>query len=273
LSWIAVAAGVVAVGAGVGSSLLSSGDKPQVPDFPKLDLDMLQKLTISGNARALESSQALGARVNEGNRAELLKAREAAVPGGVAAAQKNILDQLTGVADITDTRSAIRNLTAANFNLGVGGASQFSKFGIVSGSQRGVAAQKQQGLQNFVNFSSFLDAPRFDPTSMFFSPSQRVQVAQQESEQQFQVNLARASIAAQPSKTEKALGAGLGSLSNLASMGFGSAIGGGGGGGGGGGTGGGSFFPSNFGSPPNGGSVDIPGRFNFQGSRYGSLRG
>jgi hypothetical protein len=227
MSFIAVAA-VVAVGAGVGASYLKAGDKPQVPDFPKLDLETLQKLGIQGNQDVLAQAQQLASDVNKGNLAEVAKSREAAVPGATALARKNITDQLSGVADIADTQAAISNASAANFSLGVGGKSQFSKFGIVGHLGRSVAQQKQQGLGNFFSFANLMDAPRFDPASMFFTPAQRLNAAQWQAQGQFGVDTARAAIAAQPSKISQALGGGLGVVSNLASMGFGSAIGGGG---------------------------------------------
>lgn len=228
--WAAIA--VVAVGAGVGSSYMSSGDKPKVPDFPKLDLDMLQKLGIAGNQANLAAANKLASSVNAANRAEVLKAREEAVPGAIGQIQKNITDDLSGVADVADTQAAISNATAANFNLGVGGASQFSKFSVVGKLGRSVAQQKQQGFQNFLNFVPALEAPRFDPASMFLSPALRVQNAQIEAKNAFDIATARAAIAAQPSKTSKAIGAGLGVLSNLASGAFGAGVGGGGMGGG-----------------------------------------
>lgn len=226
MSFIAVAA-VGAIGAGVGASYLKAGDKPQVPDFPRLDLETLQKLGIAGNQENLAAAQQLASDVNRGNLAEVAKAREAAVPGATALARKNITDQLSGVADLADTQAAISNATAANFSLGAGGKSQFSKFGIVGHLGRSVAQQKQQGLGNFFNFASLMDAPRFDPASMFLTPAQRLSAAQFQAGGQFSVDTARAAIAAQPSRISQALGGGLGVVSNIASLGFGSLIGGG----------------------------------------------
>lgn len=269
-----IALGVAAVGAAVGSSYASSGSKAGVPDYPKIDLDLLQKLGIAGNQANLGAAQKLASSVNAGNRAEVLKEREAAVPGAIGQIQKNIGNQLAGVADVEDTSAAISNAQAANFNLGVGGASQFSKFAVVGKLGRSVAQQKQQGLQNFLNFVPALEAPRFDPASMFLSPALRVQNAQIEAKNAFDIAVARAAIKAQPSKGMKALGAGLGVVSNLASMGFGAALGGGGGMGGGGGNPQGGYstgwgptaLTGSMGTTaPAGGSYNFPG----QSASYG----
>jgi len=269
MSFIAAAliGGTLAAGGAVGAAALSRGSKPKVPDFPNLNLDEIQRMSIAGNLQSIPEIQGLVSKTNTGNRAEVAKAIESAVPGATTRIQKNILDQLEGVADISDTQAALRNLTAANFNLGVGGKSQFSKFSIVGQLGRSVAQQKQQGLANFGNFFNLTDAPRMDISSMFFSPSQRVNAALGQQSGEFNVALARAGIDAQPSRAASAAAAGLGAVSNFGGLFTGAALakaldraps---------------SSFPSNFGPPPTGGSVGIPGRFNFQGSRFGSSGG
>lgn len=269
MSWIAVGVGAVAVGAGVGSSLLSSGKKPRIPDYPKVNLDALQKAAISGNLAALPGASELASKVDQANLEQAQRLSEAQFPGLKAKALKNIEEQLSGTADIADTQAAIRNATAANFALGTGGRSQFSKFSVIGQLGRSVASQKQTGLANFLNLSTATGIQQFDPASMFLTADQRVNVALRESEQQFNVDLARAQIAAQPSKTSKALGAGLGVVSNLASGSFGAALGGIGGGGGGSSDDG-YNYPKNFGPPPGTtGSTQLPNRFYFPGSKYG----
>lgn len=263
MSFIAAAliGGTLAAGGAIGAAALSRGGKPKVPDFPKLDVDEIQRLAISGNLKSIPEIQKLASLTNAGNRAEVIKALEAVAPGATAKVQRNILDQLEGVADISDTQAALRNLSAANFSLGVGGASQFSKFGIVGKLGRSVGQQRQQGFANFVSLSNLMDTPRLDFSSMFFSPSQRANAALGNQTGEFNVALARAGIEAQPSAAASAAAAGLGEVSNFAGMYTGAMIG--------------STMSRpptpkySFSAPPQGGSVGIPGRFNIS-PRYGS---
>lgn len=225
IATIAIGAGV-AVAAGAGAAYLKAGGKPKIPNFPNLDLAALMKAGALENKALLPFAQGLASNVNAANRAEVLKARESAVPGAIGQIQKNISNQLSGIADAEDTRAAIRNATAANFRLGAGGGSQFSKFAVVGNLGRTVAQQRQQGFQNFTSFASTMDAPKFDPSSMFLTPQMRVEVARWQAQGQHDVNLARANIAAQPSAGMQALAGGLGALSSVGSMAAGYGMGG-----------------------------------------------
>lgn len=226
MSFIAVG-GFVAIGAGAGAAYLSAGKKPKVPGVPQIDFNALQRDAIAGNMEALGPAGRLATAVNQTNQTELDRVREQSVPGGKAAAQKIIMDQLLGVADITDTQSAIRNASAAGFNLGAGG-SQFSKFGVVGHLGRTVGQQKQQGLGNMMAYQSFSEAPRYNPASMFLSVSDRLQVKMAENKMLWDASMAKAAIDAQPSAGAKAAAGGLGALSSFASIGAGSALGAGG---------------------------------------------
>lgn len=224
MSFIAVGAAVVSVGASAGAAYLSAGDKPKVPGVPQIDMNALQKDAIAGNMAAVGPAGELASKVNQTNQSELDRIREGTMPGGKAAAQKIIMDQLMGVADITDTQAGIRNATAAGFNLGVGG-SQFSKFGIVGHLGRTVGQQKQQGLGNMMAFQQFSEAPRFNPASMFLSPEARLRVVENERNMRYQAAVAQAGIDAQPSKGAQAAAGGLGALSGIAGMFSGSMMG------------------------------------------------
>lgn len=224
MSWIAVGVGVVAVVAGAGSAAAKAGKKPKIPGVPGTDVSSLQLDAIAGNQAAVDPASKFASSVNRANQTELDRIREGTLPGGKAAAQKFITDQLMGVADVADTQAGIRNATAAGFQLGTGG-SQFSKFGIVGHLGRSVAQQRQQGLQNFANFASFSEAPRYNPASMFLSPEMRVNVAQQDAKMRLDQANAQAAIDAQPSAWMQALGGGLGALSNIAGMYAGGAAG------------------------------------------------
>ena len=181
------------------SAYLKAGDKPKVPGVPSVDLNAVQRDTVAGNLAVLPQAAKLASGVNAANQSELDSILERILPGGKAAAQNFITNQLLGIAAVADTQAGIRNATAAGFNLGPGG-SQFSMFGVVVHLGRSVAAQRQAGLQNFANFASFAEAPRYNPASMFFSPGQRLQVVENERNMRYQAAVAQAGIDAQPSK-------------------------------------------------------------------------
>lgn len=215
------------------SAFLKAGDKPKVPGVPSVDLDAVQRETVAGNMAVLPQAAQLASGVNKANQSELDRILEQVLPGGKAAAQNFITNQLLGVADVADTQSAIRNATAAGFNLGTGG-SQFSKFGVVGHLGRSVAQQRQAGLQNFGALASFTQAPRYNPASMFLSPEARLQVATHERDLRYQAALAQAGIDAQPSKLALAGAAAVDSLNEdigfaagVASSMFGGMLGGG----------------------------------------------
>lgn len=217
MSFIAVGVGVAAVAAGAGSAYLKAGKKPKVPGVPQIDFNALQRDAISGNMEAIGPAGGLATAVNQTNQTELDRVREQSLPGGKAAAQKIIMDQLMGVSDITDTQAGIRNATAAGFGLGAGG-SQFSKFGVVGHLGRTVGQQKQQGIQNMAAFQSFSEAPRYNPASMFLSVTDRLQVKMAENKLLFDAAMARVAIDAQPSAGAQAAAGGLGAFSSIAGM-------------------------------------------------------
>jgi hypothetical protein len=90
-------------------------------------------------------------------------------------------------------------------------------------------------------------AQPFSVSSMFITPTQRINLSLQENQFQYQRDMAAAQVAAQPDPMMAAIG---GSLSNIGGMAFGSGMGGmmgGGGGGGGQGGGGGGGITVNYG--------------------------
>lgn len=181
------------------SAYLKAGDKPKVPGVPSVDLNAVQRDAVQGNLDLLPQASRLASGVNQANQSELDLILEKILPGGKAAAQNFITNQLLGIADVADTQAGIRNATAAGFNLGTGG-SQFSKFGVVGHLGRSVAQQRQAGVQNFANLASFTQAPRYNPASMFLSPQERLRVAENERNMRYQAAVAQAGIDAQPSK-------------------------------------------------------------------------
>lgn len=175
------------------------GDRPDVPELGYVDPNAVQSQTIAGNLAALPGAQNLASKVNLFNQAELLKALEFALPGGLGKAQDNVSAQLSGILDPEDTQSVIRSATAAGygkgFNFGAGGIGRNL---VLRDLGLSVQGQKQQGLQNFFGLAKATQAPQFDVSSMFFTPAQRLASAMTQNENRFNRDWLKAQIDASP---------------------------------------------------------------------------
>ena len=200
----------------------------------------------------------------------------------ISQAGKNIGSNLRGEIS-TDVQSQLQRSSA--------GRALSGGFGAGSGVGRNLSARdfgltsmqiQNQGLQQAQSFIQqqrmFGMVQPFSTSSMFISPTQRMNLSLQENQFQFNRDMAAAQVAAQPDPMMAAIG---GSLSNIGGMAFGGAIGGmdrkpvdhpnGGGGGGitlnyGGGGGGGvgynpygSYQPNMYSSPYGGYGVRYGG--------------
>jgi hypothetical protein len=176
-----------------------------------------------------------------------------AIPGYdqlIQQAGKNIGSALKGEIS-SDVQSQLQRSSA--------GRALSGGYGAGSGVGRNLAARdfgltsmqiQNQGLaqaQNFIQQQRTMGmAQPFSVSSMFITPTQRINLSLQENQFQYQRDMAAAQVAAQPDPMMAAIG---GSLSNIGGMAFGSGMGGmmGGGGGGGQGGGGGGGFTINMG--------------------------
>lgn len=267
MSWVAVGVGVASLAAGAASGAIGGGKKPRIPPVPKLNPTQIQADTIAGNLAALPGAQKLAGRTNAFNRDELAKALEFALPGATKKAQATILSQLEGTLSPDDTQAVIRNATAAGFGSGIQGGAPGSigRNLTLRDLGRSTIDQKERGLLNFANFAEMTRAPMLNPSSMFFTPAQRLEAEAANNRMSYDAALAQAGIDAQPSTGQKALSGALSSLSQMGGMYAGSSFAGMGAGGAGAASGG-------WGAPPanrrTSGSLGTPGRFNF-GSNYG----
>ena len=172
--------------------LSAAGRRPVVPSLGKVDVSSLLKKTTADNLATLPGAEALASQANLFSQDQLAKALEFALPGGLAAAQKNIKSQLAGELSPDDTRALISSATAAGYGRGFG-PSTGSRFGIgrnlvLRDLGIGVQQQKQQGLSNFMNLTQATKAPQFDFTSMFLTAPQRLSFEQNKIEQEFNRN-------------------------------------------------------------------------------------
>ena len=174
------------------------GSKPKVPAFKPIDPTAEQAASIAGNVSVLPAVQNLASGVNQLNMSELAKALEFALPGGLKAVQANVTNQLGGIADIADTKAGIRNATAAGWGAGVAG-SRFGNLNVLGQLGRSIAQQRQTGFQQFLQLTHAVTPSRLDPTSMFLSPQQRVSLASEQNQMQYQRDLQAAQVAASAS--------------------------------------------------------------------------
>lgn len=250
--------GLIAAGAGaalmIGGAAMSAGKKVKVPAFQRVNTEKEQEAAIKQNIASLQSGTELATKTTAAEQTLLEQQLRRAIPGYdqlISQAGKNIGANLRGEVS-QDVQSQLQR-SAAGRALGGG-------FGGGSGMGRALSARdfgltsmqiQNQGLaqaQNFIQQQrTFGMAQPFSVSSMFITPTQRINLALQENQSQYNRDMAAAQVAAQPDPMMAAIG---GSLSNIGGMAFGSGMGGmmgGGGSGGGQGGGGGGGFTINMG--------------------------
>lgn len=172
--------------------LSAAGKRPVVPALEKVDIASLLKKTAADNLATLPGAEAFASQANLFSQEQLAKALEFSLPGGLAAAQKNIAAQLSGELAPEDTRALISSATAAGFGRGFG-PSIGARFGIgrnlvLRDLGLGVQEQKQRGFGNFLNLAQATRAPQFDFSSMFLTAPQRLAFETNRVEQEFNRN-------------------------------------------------------------------------------------
>lgn len=234
-----IAAGVVGAGLMVGGTAMSAGKKVSVPQFQKVDVEGEQRKAIQGNLANFDQASQLAAKTTSADQSVLTEQLRKAIPGYdqiISKASQNIQSQLGGEIN-PDVSAQVQRSDAAKALAGGYGAS--------SGIGRSLTARDlgmtSMGIQQqgFGNALSYIQNQRQTATvqpmstsSMFVSPSQRLNIALQENQSTFQRDLMAAQVAAQPNPMMAAIG---GSMGNIGGMMLGGAMGGGGGRGGAGG--------------------------------------
>jgi hypothetical protein len=249
--------GLIAAGAGaalmIGGAAMSAGKKVKVPQFQRVNTEKEQEAAIKQNIASLQSGTELATKTTAAEQTLLESQLRRAIPGYdqlIAQAGKTIGSRLRGEVD-QDVQSQLQRAVAGR---AVGGGFKESE-GIrtnLLARDFGLTAMQiqNQGLaqaQNFIQQQRTMGmAQPFSVSSMFITPTQRINLSLQENQFQYQRDMAAAQVAAQPDPMMAAIG---GSLSNIGGMAFGSGMGGmmGGGGGGGQGGGGGGGFTINMG--------------------------
>jgi len=240
-----VIAGVAGAALMIGGAAMSAGKKVKVPTFQRVNTEKEQEAAIKQNIASLQSGTELATKTTAAEQTLLESQLRRAIPGYdqlVSQASSNIGSALKGEIS-SDVQSQLQRSSA--------GRALSGGYGAGSGVGRNLAARdfgltsmqiQNQGLaqaQNFIQQQrTFGMAQPFSVSSMFITPTQRINLALQENQFQYNRDMAAAQVAAQPDPMMAAIG---GSLSNIGGMALGGSMGGmmGGGGGGGGGAGGG----------------------------------
>ena len=250
--------GLIAAGAGaalmIGGAAMSAGKKVKVPTFQRVNTEKEQEAAIKQNIASLQSGTELATKTTAAEQTLLEQQLRRAIPGYdqlISQASENIGANLRGEMSPEAKRNVQRFAAQQSLGSGYGSASGMGAFSAIEKYARGSEARQQAGLaqaQSFIQQQRTMGmAQPFSVSSMFITPSQRINLSLQENQFQYQRDMAAAQVAAQPDPMMAAIG---GSLSNIGGMAFGSGMGGmmgGGGGGGGQGGGGGGGFTINMG--------------------------
>ena len=275
--------GLIAAGAGaalmIGGAAMSAGKKVKVPQFQRVNTEKEQEAAIKQNIASLQSGTELATKTTAAEQTLLESQLRRAIPGYdqlISQASSNIGSALKGELSPEATRNIQRYSASQALSRGVGGGSGAGLFGAVQNYARASEARQNQGLaqaQNFIQQQrTFGMAQPFSVSSMFITPTQRINLSLQENQSQYNRDMAAAQVAAQPDPMMAAIG---GSLSNIGGMAFGSGMGGmmgGGGGGGGQGGGGGGGITVNYGGY-GGGNVGYNPYGSYQPNMYSAPSG
>ena len=272
-----VIAGLAGAALMIGGSAMSAGKKVRVPEFRRVNTEKEQEAAIKQNIASLQGASELATKTTAAEQTLLESQLRRAIPGYdqlVSQASSNIGSALRGELSPEATRNLQRFSAGQALTRGYGGGSGMGLFGAVQNYAKASEARQQLGLaqaQNFIQQQrAFGMVQPFSVSSMFISPTQRINLALQENQSQYNRDMAAAQVAAQPDPMMAAIG---GSLSNIGGMAFGAGMGGMmGGGGQGGGGGGGGGFTINMGGG-GGGNVGYNPYGSYQPNLYSAPRG
>jgi hypothetical protein len=225
-----VAAGIAGAALMIGGSAMSAGKRTRIPDFPTVDIEGEQQKAIKQNIASIESSEKLSEKTAAAEQSILERQLERAIPGYKSLIQqvsKNISSSLSGLVSPEISR-LVQQSTA--------GKALARGFGAATGAGRALTARdlgmtgmqlQQQGLSQAMQFigsqrSTGMAQP-MSVSSMFISPSMRINLRAQENVAKFNRDVRAAEIAAQPDPMMAAIG---GSFSNIGGILLGGAVGG-----------------------------------------------
>lgn len=170
-----------------------TASKPKIPKFVPVNPDTVQQQTIAGNTAVLPQATALASQVDTFNQAELDKMYAAVLPGYQGIKERigaNIADQVAGVIPKAVMDNIARASAGQSVYGGFGGSGR--QLNLTGGAFANETYNRMQtGMESAQRWLATASAPRFDVTSMFFSPVTRLQHAVGERDAQFQRDLAK----------------------------------------------------------------------------------
>lgn len=215
----------------VGGAAMSAGRRTRVPEIRRVDTEREQREAIRQNIASIAPAAELSRKATEADQATLESQLRRAIPGYdqlIGQASRNIGASLRGELTPEVTSQVQRSTAGRALMGGYGGGSGFGR--ALTARDLGLTSLnlQQQGLGQAMNFiqnqrSTGMVQP-FSVSSMFVSPTQRINLALQENAMQYNRDLTAAQEAAKPDPMMAAIG---GSLSNMGGMMFGGAMGGG----------------------------------------------
>lgn len=213
----------------IGGAAMSAGKKVKVPQFQRVNTEKEQEAAIKQNIASLQSGTELATKTTAAEQTLLESQLRRAIPGYdqlISQASSNIGSALKGELSPEANRNIQRYSAAQALSRGYGGGSGAGLFGAVQNYARASEARQNQGLaqaQNFIQQQRMFGmAQPFSVSSMFITPTQRINLSMQENQSQYNRDMAAAQVAAQPDPMMAAIG---GSLSNIGGMAFGGGMG------------------------------------------------
>jgi hypothetical protein len=225
MSYIALGVGGAAM---IGGAAMSAGKKVKVPQFKKVDVEAEQQAAIKGNIASLTSANELAQKTTSAEQSLLESQLRRAIPGYdqmLGQMSSNIGSALKGELNPDVMANLQRSSAGKNLMSGAGAASGFGT--ARTARDFGLTSMQMQN-QGFAQAQSFMQQQRtmgmaqpFSASSMFISPSQRMNISLQENQTQFNRDMAAAQVASQPNPMMAAFG---GTMSNIGGMAFGQGL-------------------------------------------------
>ena len=221
-------AGLGGAGLGILGSIFGAGKKVKVPELKKVSPEQEQQAAIKQNIASLEPATQLAEKTTAAEQSMLEQQLRKAIPN-----YDQMLNQMS-----QNIGSALKGEVSADvagqLQRSAAGRALSGGFGAGTGAGRALSARdlgltsmqiQQQGLGQAMDFMrqqrSIGMVQPFSVSSMFISPSQRINLAFQQNQMQYSRDLAAAQAAAQADPFMAAIG---GTLSNVGGMALGAAM-------------------------------------------------
>ena len=218
-------AGISAAGSLLGG--LFGGRKPKVPELKPINFEQEQTNAIRQNIAALEPATKLAEKTTSAEQSLLETQLRRAIPGYdqiVQQAGQNIGAALRGELSPEVSAQVQRSTAGRALSGGFGAGSGFGRS--LTARDLGLTSMQiqNQGLaqaQNFIQQQrTFGMAQPFSVSSMFITPSQRINALSQQNQQQYNRDLQAAQVAAMPDPTMAAFGSAISSAGGFAGGAF-----------------------------------------------------